>query len=192
MWNWPYAFPRCVAKGATRPSGENAIWSMTPDGRVAPFASHLGKAYGQFNIAVGPDGDVWAGLVDRIWRFDPLGRLKYEVAVPLCQFYAFAVSPAGQLHFSSQTSGCAGITVITDQGPQRVVRDSTGELAFDRGGNLYVGAWDHYPSDSDFYDIGSWGRVYKLDTQYRVVGDVAPVPPLRGGLIFARDGQRDM
>jgi hypothetical protein len=173
---------------------ENTIWSIAPNGKKVRFATHLGRAYTNdgFRIAVGPDGDVWAGEVNWIWRFDPTGLVKDVIPVPGCAFYALAVSPGGDLHFASETSGCRGIYLVSRNGRQLVVPDSAGELAFDRAGNLYVGAWDRWPDDPFVSPPGEWGRVFVFDPGYRKVEAIARAPRLDGGLIFVRDEQGNM
>src|SRR5688572_24901544 len=161
------------------------IWSVTPSGERKRLAANLGRAWtrSDFKLAVGPDGDIWAGEVDTVWRLDPFGAIKEKIGIPLCGVYAIAVAPSGRGYFSSQTSGCGGIHLLSPTGRQTVVRDSIGELAFDRNGALYVGVWDDFPPPDHERE---WGRVIVFDPTFTQVRRIAHVPTLQG-MAFLRN-----
>jgi hypothetical protein len=173
------------------PENDNTtIWSVTPGGERKRLAANLGRAWtrSDFRLAVGPDGDVWAGEVDTVWRLDPFGTIKEKINIPLCGVYAIAVHPSGRGYFSSQTSGCSGIHLLSPSGRQTVVRDSIGELAFDRSGALYVGVWDNFPPPSHTL---VWGHVILFDPTFTQVRRIAHVPSLQG-MAFLRNAGGNM
>lgn len=171
-------------------NGQATIWSISPSGERKRLAGNLGKAWTRtdYHLAVGPDGDVWAAELDTVWRLDPFGNVKEKIAIPLCQVYALAVAPSGSSYFTSQTSGCRGIHLVSPSGRQTVVRDTVGELAFDRDGALYVGMWDDYPAPD--YEL-AWGRVVVYNPTFTQVRLVAHVPTLQG-MEFLRNAGGNM
>ena len=104
---------------AVRIGSTGMLGRITPQGNVTAFSySGLGLFRG---LVVGPDGNVWAGEVDRgkIARISPTGQLlaEYTIPTPGSQPYSLAVGPDGSIWFTeSGTSSISGIGRVTMQG----------------------------------------------------------------------------
>ena len=173
------------------PDSTNSIWRIDPvTGNKDKLVQGLGPYYSYdgitgFTIAVGPNGDFWAGQVTTVWHFDPEGRLLSSVTLPRSApaMYALAISPTGIPYYTYQGRG---ILRINSDGSVTQVSDSAGELAFDRDGNLYVGVWGYMDGDS-----AVWGHVIRFDPTLSVSQPIAYAPYLQG-LIFLRDARGEM
>ena len=111
-------------------------------------------------IAVGPDGDVWVCVDDKLLRFDPAGGLRDTVLSSYLLYYGgdIAFSPAGELHLVSYD----GVHKLVGRELPLVIpfgRPLT-SLAFDRDGYLYAGEWLGFP-----------GGVVLYDPHYQIVND---------------------
>jgi streptogramin lyase len=184
------AFGDLLISGAEPNDTMNRIWRVRPStetkeivtGPLGPFRGYPGK-YDGFHIAVAPEGDFWAGDVGTLRHFDPVGRELRTVSLPrgASWIMSLAVSPTGVVHYAYAPMGI--YRVNSDGSVALVVADSSGELAFDREGNLYLGQWSVWTQ--------SWEHVMQFDSTYRFVRQIAHVPYL-DGLTFARDANGEL
>jgi sugar lactone lactonase YvrE len=183
-----------LASGHDWVQSKGTIYRFSPTGARSVFAT---LPYMPWWITVGPDGDVWVAEEggSGFSRFDSQGNSKgvVSVAVPcgdqILRVLAFAFSPTGELHFSSEL--CSGIWKLVNGRPQRVIAQGVHMLgmAFDRDGYLYVS------------ELGAGVRLY--DPQYHLIGNPFassnmndPAVPNSGpgplALVFARAADGSM
>ncbi|MFN2400054.1 MAG: hypothetical protein ABR543_15650 [Gemmatimonadaceae bacterium] len=115
-------------------NGSGVITRLTLTGQASTFAAGLN---GPTAITVGPDGDVWVADLTEILRFDLTGSPKGLVARASETIFDLAFSPAGELHFTTNSNG---VYKLVNNNIQQVISAPPflEGLAFDAAGNLYV------------------------------------------------------
>jgi hypothetical protein len=146
------------------------VWRISPTGAKSRFVTKPAVVqYALIAPAIGPDGDVWfadptGSTWSRIWRYDPLGNLKDTIRVDVGRVFFLKVSPAGELHFTTQQGH---LYKLVNRVPQLVLANTNAnglgqiwaDITFDQHGWLYA------------IRYGEFNHVVLLDPQYRVVRD---------------------
>ena len=122
---------------------------ITPSGQRSQFTQFAAADADARAITIGPDGDVWVGVVissgaSEIRRYDPLGTFRGAVAASPNGLGGVVVdlafSPSGQLYYSGVNYA---VYKIASGIPQLVFETpglpGMGGLSFDKDGYLYVG-----------------------------------------------------
>ena len=148
----------------------NAVWRYdVTTGARTQFVGAPSGPFAWIGIAIGPGGDVWLGEPGdnaaagaAISQFDAFGHLKERLSINVGgRVWALAFSPAGDLHFITQSGS---IYKLVGKTPQLVIPSRGAEgfgfsnFVFDADGWLYV---------SERFT----GRVLLFDPQYRLVRD---------------------
>jgi hypothetical protein len=124
---------------------ENAVWRYSiATGARTQFTGRPDGPFPYIGIAIGPGGDVWMGEPGdntfagaAISRFDAFGHFKERIPIDVGRVWALAFSPAGVLHFATQSGS---IYKLVGRTPQRVIAAPTeysepfANFAFDRDG----------------------------------------------------------